>query len=566
MQPPSEAATNCPHDNMPQLPEGREPVSTVAHQPSLDRISRYWSPEFQANIRKQTTDFTLPPVFGKSFTEQLAKAASRYSLTEFVDRMSQFLRMNEVPDLRGTRSRGDNRTLRICDLRDFNTPSFWFERALGQPTKKKIIRKSISCSSTTHLARTYSKDLPIAGKSSTIVKPKGDINGTVDDVGEDVGAPVLVSRPSLEDDPVPLTTTVPSIAREIEGCDTLGMSTIIVSRDQEQQALSQADDDDDESSDAKSTVSSSGESFHHSCSEASRRVAAGRGRPVSGIHSYREMSGMALCSGNGSPMTVADIREWIIQAFPENFRNHRGWEKNLGPAISACPHFKKESKAGGGAYYWSFRNAKVKRAYEKQYYDLFPHLFKRSSPVKQKVLPFRDDIRQGSKENHTEDVVTTTNHDVVESSDNIVLDDDDYFGAEDEQKPFRLPWDKPWVNFNAEPGMVKTEFSKFFPEFVESSSGQHTSFDAKKKIEEIQKRPSRKETFGKRLVFARAHRKDVHNELDGFPETSKPQLAQAEETTFWDSMNLPQNPIPMVYQGQLAFREGVLVSDSSFAK
>jgi len=124
-------------------------------------------------------------------------------------------------------------------------------------------------------------------------------------------------------------------------------------------------------------------------------------------------------------------------------------------------------------------------------------------------------------------------------------------------------------------------------------------WDKQKKIEEIKKRPSRKATFGKRLAFARTHRLNPHVELDGprkpvimprracsfypAPENrttspSRPvvhgnlegsQISENLETMgttqqfsgLEELLELPENPIPITYENQLAFREGILVSN-----
>ena len=124
-------------------------------------------------------------------------------------------------------------------------------------------------------------------------------------------------------------------------------------------------------------------------------------------------------------------------------------------------------------------------------------------------------------------------------------------------------------------------------------------WDKQKKIEEIKKRPSRKATFGKRLAFARTHRLNPHVELDGprkpvvmprracsfylalenrTTSPSKPvvhgnlessQVSENLETvgttqqfsSLEELLELPENPIPITYENQLAFREGILVSN-----
>jgi hypothetical protein len=135
--------------------------------------------------------------------------------------------------------------------------------------------------------------------------------------------------------------------------------------------------------------------------------------------------------------------------------------------------------------------------------------------------------------------------------------------------------------------LVYKDFDEAFPEYKPWSAE-----DREKKIKEIISRPSRKATFGKRLAFARTHRSNRHVEIiprerlaadtsrsldseerlvrkhgrgvaDGHGEngscgdekTIKPSNAGIREL-----LGLPENFIPAVYENQLAFRDGTLVS------
>lgn len=108
-------------------------------------------------------------------------------------------------------------------------------------------------------------------------------------------------------------------------------------------------------------------------------------------------------------------------------------------------------------------------------------------------------------------------------------------------------------------------FFKAFPEYSNRSIDTMSESDIASKIVEIKRRPSRKATWGERLAFARLYRKDVHDERDGAWQST---LSNAETTnedaagikTLSTLFNLPPNPIPMLYEGQLAFRDGTLVN------
>lgn len=124
---------------------------------------------------------------------------------------------------------------------------------------------------------------------------------------------------------------------------------------------------------------------------------------------------------------------------------------------------------------------------------------------------------------------------------------------------------------------VETNFFKAFPEYARPSIESMSQNEVDAKIEEIKKRPSRKATFRKLLASARHFRADVHNELEGrqyskqSPDTDQapPYRPRAnrryvEDSTMKDMEQedggLPRDPIPMVHEGQLAFRDGTVVS------
>ncbi|KAF2184271.1 hypothetical protein K469DRAFT_750901 [Zopfia rhizophila CBS 207.26] len=140
--------------------------------------------------------------------------------------------------------------------------------------------------------------------------------------------------------------------------------------------------------------------------------------------------------------------------------------------------------------------------------------------------------------------------------------------VDEDAEIFTMPWDKNRCT-ELDPNLViERDFFTAFPEF----STQMTTSEREKKIEQIKKRPSRKATFGKRLAFARIHRKDVHDELSWYRKTTySHSLGQVQDCgvemqdnqveTFRDIMDLPENAIPMVApDGQLAFRDGVMVN------
>lgn len=115
---------------------------------------------------------------------------------------------------------------------------------------------------------------------------------------------------------------------------------------------------------------------------------------------------------------------------------------------------------------------------------------------------------------------------------------------------------------------VETDFLKAFPEYASSSIDSMTREEIDAKIAEIKERPKRKATFGQVLGSARLFRKDVHNELEGFHKplptvfdnNVRTRDENEEPETFKHPLDLPENIVPMLHEGQLAFRDATLVS------
>ncbi|KAF2809666.1 uncharacterized protein BDZ99DRAFT_33807 [Mytilinidion resinicola] len=139
----------------------------------------------------------------------------------------------------------------------------------------------------------------------------------------------------------------------------------------------------------------------------------------------------------------------------------------------------------------------------------------------------------------------------------------------------------PTTKISPKRAIVSKDFNAAFPEYV--------SWDAEeraRKIKEIQQRPSRKATFGKKLAFARTHRSNPHVEIEPpkkllakKPRSSSPEVVSDKQPSgeLSDSsesqkdeqedgnglkklLGLPPSFIPIVYENQLAFRDGTLVS------
>jgi hypothetical protein len=122
----------------------------------------------------------------------------------------------------------------------------------------------------------------------------------------------------------------------------------------------------------------------------------------------------------------------------------------------------------------------------------------------------------------------------------------------------------------------ETSFFKAFPELAKPAIERMSDVDIEKKVEEIKNRPSRKSKWGLRLALKRGRRRDIHDETDGkwkppHSSTSHAQDGDGDDRQgiggkqFLDDIfNLPKNPLLILHNEQLAFRDGTLVGACSF--
>ncbi|KAL2355667.1 hypothetical protein BJ546DRAFT_640492 [Cryomyces antarcticus] len=100
-----------------------------------------------------------------------------------------------------------------------------------------------------------------------------------------------------------------------------------------------------------------------------------------------------------------------------------------------------------------------------------------------------------------------------------------------------------------------------------------TMFDEAAKIEEIKRRPSRKATFGRRVknggrlrtsgFFSTNRPGPLTCEVDPLRASAKKRnMGSLDFHSLADALGLPRNPIPVFHKGQLAYRDGTLVSPS----
>jgi hypothetical protein len=136
-------------------------------------------------------------------------------------------------------------------------------------------------------------------------------------------------------------------------------------------------------------------------------------------------------------------------------------------------------------------------------------------------------------------------------------------------------------DFSIQPDLdkpIEANFFEAFPEYKKGSAESMTQEEVYRKIEEIKKRPSRKAMFGQLLTTARYQQKDVHNEhedeqgrfasiasgkLQGSQVHGDSNSVTREESQSgspYAILSLPERPKAIIYDGQLAFRDGTLVN------
>ncbi|KAK5002336.1 hypothetical protein LTR28_011546 [Elasticomyces elasticus] len=93
-------------------------------------------------------------------------------------------------------------------------------------------------------------------------------------------------------------------------------------------------------------------------------------------------------------------------------------------------------------------------------------------------------------------------------------------------------------------------------------------FGLESKLEEIRKRPSRKARFGKNKPVRRDRKSAVESAKDLNLEVGHPPAPEQTDdgrtvthyTNIYDLLGIPENVIPTLYNGHLAFRDGNMIN------
>ncbi|KAH7125131.1 hypothetical protein B0J11DRAFT_298788 [Dendryphion nanum] len=320
-----------------------------------------------------------------------------------------------------------------------------------------------------------------------------------------------------------------------------------------------------------------------------------------GRFSYRELIGSALLSA-GTPLMVVEIRDWIVRAFPEKYyalekkKGQTFIQKNLSSILSNHNDFRKTSISGQKAAMWTFANEATKKRYsiaaeQDTIIDESSLMSRRVGEAHNGLNQFHSRQQQSMRDTVESEVLEIDGLADERSNTSLETNDDAIKLLRELVTQVSEPMAKqlnrvvhflkiPYSDNNRQvqpesnrklhelgPDLkLECSFDKAYPEYSEPLA-RMTKDDIDKKIQEIKKRPSRKARFGELLATARYLREDVHDELGHKPKTILPDpngdvlMNEGErEVSLKEALNLPHLTIPILHDGQLAFRDGTIVN------
>ncbi|KAF2692183.1 hypothetical protein K458DRAFT_10977 [Lentithecium fluviatile CBS 122367] len=345
------------------------------------------------------------------------------------------------------------------------------------------------------------------------------------------------------------------------------------------------------------------------------RLDSSRFKPKAGQYNNRQLAGMALLAA-GRPCSALQVQNWVAENFPGYRKGKGAWERSLQASLAGRDDFRAIVSLGDRFRLYYFAHPASRKPYEELFSDYTANETASEerpteTPPVRTVTAITPEASIAAQSDVLRDVtiegatgITTTeppgdkpsngsgNSTGPElpilappgestlaashltylgvlsiSEENISHDFDGIFMPFERADMFHPIEDR-------DPPGTRREasFSKAFPELARPSIATMSDADIKKKIEEIKSRPSRKAKWGKRLAFARLHRQDVHDETDGawkprFPVETRHQNAEDGDDDVQDSaenlkdiFDMPKNPILILHNDQLAFRDGTLIN------
>ena len=337
-------------------------------------------------------------------------------------------------------------------------------------------------------------------------------------------------------------------------------------------------------------------------------AAQARSKPRNGQYTIKQLAGMALLTSD-KPCSAAQVQGWVADNFSGYHKGKGGWERSIHSNLSGKDEFQAVKRAGDRFRMYAFADAASRAQFENMFGNhpavkATKYLSKNAPIQAETVVAHEGNV--SAQQDHAQNVAQSVTPDEMQLDDvqssaeaairveippatpeplilplppsnntpnrgispindeNVLHDIDGVF------MPFERA-DRFQCVEKADPPNVRREssFWKAFPELAQPSVDTMSDVDIENKIKEIKSRPSKKAAWGKRLAFVRLHRKDVHDERAGAPKSMAPlepresqniEMQDAgEPQSLKDIFDLPQNPIPILHNEQLAFRDGTLV-------
>ena len=304
------------------------------------------------------------------------------------------------------------------------------------------------------------------------------------------------------------------------------------------------------------------------------------------------LAGLAILAAGDVPWTNTQVVDWVADNFPTHRRGDWSWENSVCSSLSS-KRFQSVKKPGVKDTAYKFSSAEICAFYKgmsaliniplsNQAHSVFaittPPAHSQAQDEDFEHLISRGDLTAQDKPQEDMYELFTANQDSsVQYHAQAVSEQ--LTPIEDSSAPeiggFYMPFEKSTLfraTNDVDPAPhVRRErsFHKAFPEYVKPTIDTMSEADINAKIAEIRKRPSRKQVWGSRLAFKRCRGRNIHDETKGkwhprIPiEMNENEVAIAAAKNAWrEALGFPQSPIPMLHQGQLAFRDGTLVSCS----
>jgi hypothetical protein len=345
---------------------------------------------------------------------------------------------------------------------------------------------------------------------------------------------------------------------------------------------------------------------------AASRVGEGPVQPryelENGQYTIKQLAGMALLAADGL-CSASQVQRWVADNFPGYHRGEGGWEKSLQAKLAGKGEFRAVKRAGDKYRLYAFADATSRTEIENMFGDhpavkAAKHTTKNAPTQADRVVAREVAVTAQLKHLpivaqpelprnvHLDETQITTEADlevdkpfdtakcIVKSPASVSsTPDTDPFSITDETVSHHI--DGVFMPFERadrfrpinrpDPPNIRREssFWKAFPELAKPSVDSMSDADIQDKIKEIKSRPSKKAAWGNRLAFARLHRDDVHDERASAcksgarceqrdPRSMETQDA-GERQSLKNIFDLPRNPIPILHNEQLAFRDGTLV-------